>query len=177
MIPDAIEVRLTPKERAELEGRLRAGSTEQRQLLRIRIVLEAAEGAGTREIARWLETTPTTVSLWRGRFARHRLAGLDDLPRSGAPATYGEETDKRIRAVLDQAPPAGFARWNGPLIATALGDVDVQYVWRSLRKQKIDLGGRKSWCESKDPEFAAKAADVGRPLHGSARQGDRDLRR
>ena len=36
----------------------------------------------------------------------------------------------------------------------------VQYVWRSLRKQKIDLGGRKSWCESKDPEFAAEAADV-----------------
>jgi len=69
-------------------------------------------------------------------------------------------TDKRIRAVLDGPPPAGFARWNGPLIAEALGDVDVQYVWRSLRKQKIDLGGRKSWCESKDPEFAAKAADV-----------------
>src|SRR5215468_10263845 len=55
MIPDAIEVHLTPKERAELEGRLRAGSTEQRQLLRIRIVLEAAEGHATREIARWLE--------------------------------------------------------------------------------------------------------------------------
>ena len=46
------------------------------------------------------------------------------------------------------------------MIAKALGNVDVQYVWRSLRKQKIDLGGRKSWCESKDPEFAAKAADV-----------------
>jgi transposase len=133
MIPDAIEIRLTPKERAELEGRLRAGRTEQRQLLRIRIVLEAAEGAGTREIARWLETMPTTVSLWRGRFARQRLDGLDDLPRSGAPPTYGEETDKRIRAVLDEPIPAGFARWNGPLIAKALGDVDVQYVWRSLR--------------------------------------------
>jgi hypothetical protein len=39
-------------------------------------------------------------------------------------------------------------------------DVDVQYVWRSLRKQKIDLGGRKSWCESKDSQFATKAADV-----------------
>ena len=88
------------------------------------------------------------------------LDGLEDLPRSGAPPIYGEVTDKRIRAVLDEPPPAGFARWNGPLIAEALGDVDVQYVWRSLRKQKIDLGGRKSWCESKDPEFAAKAADV-----------------
>jgi hypothetical protein len=36
--------------------------------------------------------------------------------------------------VLDRPPPKGFARWNGPLIAKALGDVDVQYVWRSLRK-------------------------------------------
>ena len=160
MIPDAIEVNLTRKERAELEARLRAGTTEQRQLLRIRIVLEAAEGWGTRDIARELDTTPTTVSLWRGRFAREGLDGLEDLPRSGAPPIYGEETDRRIRAVLDQPPPKGFARWNGPLIAKALGDVDVQYVWRSLRKQKIDLGGCKSWCESKDPEFAAKAADV-----------------
>jgi hypothetical protein len=45
-------------------------------------------------------------------------------------------------------------------VAAALGDVDVQYVWRFLRAQKIDLAGRKSWCESNDPEFAAKAADV-----------------
>ena len=160
MIPDAIKVRLKPKERAVLEARLRAATTEQRQLLRIRIVLEAAEGTPTREIARELDTTPTTVSLWRGRFAREGLDGLEDLPRSGTPPIYGEWTDRRIRSVLDQPPPAGFARWNGPLIAKALGDVDVQYVWRSLRKQKIDLAGRKSWCESNDPEFAAKAADV-----------------
>ena len=112
---------------------------------------------GVSEIARELDTTPTTVSLWRGRFARQGLAGLEDLPRSGAPPIYGEETDRRIRAVLDGPPPASFGRWNGPLIAEALGDVDVQYVCRSLRKQKIDLGGRKSWCESKDPEFAAWA--------------------
>ena len=143
-----------------LEARLRAATTEQRHLLRIRIVLEAAEGSSTREIARELDTTPTTVSLWRGRFARQRLDGLEDLPRSGAPPIYGAATDQRIRAVLDQPPPKGFARWSGPLIAAALGDVDVQYVWRSLRKQKIDLGGRKSWCESNDPQFATKAADV-----------------
>ncbi len=61
---------------------------------------------------------------------------------------------------MDQSPPQGYARWSGPLLAAALGDVDVQYVWRFLRAQKIDLVGRKSWCESNDPEFAAKAADV-----------------
>jgi len=80
--------------------------------------------------------------------------------RSGAPPIYGTVTDQRIRAVLDQPPPKGFARWSGPLITAALGNVDVQYVWRSLRKQKIDLAGRKSWCESNDPDFAARAADV-----------------
>ena len=42
----------------------------------------------------------------------------------------------------------------------ALQDVDVQYVWRFLREHNIDLAARKSWCESNDPEFAAKAADV-----------------
>jgi len=33
-------------------------------------------------------------------------------------------------------------------------------VWRFLRAQKIDLDGRKSWCESKDPDFVTEAADV-----------------
>ena len=32
------------------------------------------------------------------------------------------------------------------LLAAALGDVEVQYIWRFLRAQKIDLAGRKSWC-------------------------------
>ncbi len=125
-------------DRAVLEARQRAATTEQRQLLRIRIVLEAAEGHGTREIARELETTPTTVSLWRIRYAREGLDGLEDRLRSGAPSIYGEATDQRIRKVLDEPPPKGFAL-ERPLIARALGYVDVQYVWRSLRKQKIDL--------------------------------------
>src|SRR5258708_5677093 len=120
MILDAIEVRLTPDERAELEARLRAKTTEQRHAFRIRIVLEAAEGSGTREIARELDTTPGTVSVWRHRFVRERLECFDDLPRSGTPAKYGAATDKRIRAVLDLPPPKGFARWNGPLIARKL---------------------------------------------------------
>jgi transposase len=72
-------------------------------------VLEAAEGTSTREIARELDTTPTTVSLWRGRFARQGLDGLEDPPRSGAPPIYGEATDRRIRAVLDGPPPAGLS--------------------------------------------------------------------
>jgi hypothetical protein len=58
--------------RPELEARLRACSTEQQQVLRIRIVLEAAEGTSTREFARELDTTPTTVSPVAGAFCPRR---------------------------------------------------------------------------------------------------------
>ena len=160
MVPKAAEVRLTPEDRQVLEGRLRAPTTEQRDVLRARIVLLAAEGRSTRAIAKTVETMPRTVSLWRGRYAREGLAGLADKPRPGPPPKYDVETGRRVLAVLDRPPPAGFARWTGPLIAAELGDVHEQQVWRILRAQKLDLGARKSWCESNDPEFVAKAADV-----------------
>ena len=143
-----------------LEARVRAPTTEQRDVFRAWIILLASEGRSTRSIARSVATMPRTVSTWRGRFAREGLAGLVDKPRPGPAPKYDVGTGQRILAVLERPPPAGFARWNGPLIAAALGDVHEQQVWRFLRAQKIDLAGRKSWCESNDPEFVAKAADV-----------------
>jgi transposase len=132
----------------------------QRDLKRARIVLLAAEGMSTRAIAKEVGAQPRIVSLWRHRYADHGLAGLKDKPRPGKEPLYTPATDKRILALLDKPPPPGFGRWTGPLLAKALGDVDVQYVWRCLRHYKIDLAARKSWCESNDPDFAEKAADV-----------------
>jgi transposase len=160
MVPKAAEVRLTPEDRLVLEARLRSPTTEQRDVLRARIVLLADEGRSTRSIAKNVQVMPRTVSLWRGRYAREGLAGLADKPRPGPAPRYDAESNRRILAVLDGPPPAGFARWTGPLIAAELGDVHEQQVWRVLRAHKLDLGGRKSWCESDDPQFVAKAADV-----------------
>ena len=160
MIPKAAEVRLTPEDRAVLEARVRAPTTEQRDSMRARIVLLAAEGRSTRSVAATVGVMPFTVSTWRGRYARQGLAGLADKPRPGPRRKYTAETGRRILAVLERPPPAGFARWMGSLIAAELGDVHEQQVWRFLRDQGIDLDGRKSWCESDDAEFAAKAAEV-----------------
>ena len=159
-IPEATPIFLTEGERAELEGLARSRKTEHRLRQRARIVLMAAEGLPTRAIARAVHCTIGTASKWRVRFAEQRRAGLDETGNWGAKPKYTPETDQRILAVLDGSPPAGFSRWSGPLIAKALGDVDVQYVWRFLRAQKIDLAGRKSWCTSQDPAFAAKAAEI-----------------
>ena len=177
MISDAMKVRLRPGDRAVLEARLRAGSTEQRQLLRIRIVLEAADGHATREIARELETTPTTVSLWRIRYAREGLDGLEDRLRSGTPPIYGEATDQRIRKVLDQPPPKGFARWNGPLIARGVGRRRCA-VCLAIAAQAEDRSGRtQKLVREQRPGFCGKGRRCGRPLSGAAEERDCPVRR
>ncbi len=159
-IPEATPIILTQAERAELETLARSTKAEYRLRQRARIVLMAAAGMASRAIGREVGCTTGTASKWRVRYAAKRLSGLNETGNRGAEPKYTAETDKRILAVLDRPVPAGYARWTGPLIATALGDVDVQYVWRFLRAHKIDLSARKSWCESKDPNFAAKAAEI-----------------
>src|SRR5271170_884349 len=159
-IPEATPITLTQEERAELEGLARSTKTEHRMRQRARIVLLAADGMRTRGIGRAVGCTTGTASKWRVRYAEQRLAGLDETGERGAEPKYTAETNRRILKVLDAAPPDGYGRWSGPLIAAALGDVGVQYIWRFLRAHKIDLAGRKSWCESDDPAFAAKAADI-----------------
>jgi transposase len=123
-------------------------------------VLLAADGMATAAIGRTVGCTTGTASKWRVRYAASRFAGLSETGNRGAEAKYTAATGKRILAVLDGPVPAGHARWSGPLIAQQLGDVDVQHIWRFLREQKIDLAARKSWCESTDPAFAAKAAEI-----------------
>jgi transposase len=159
-IGEATPIVLTAEERATLESWVRSGTTEHRLVERARVVLLAAAGMASRRVAREVGCARGVVSKWRVRFAKARLAGLADAPRSGKPKTYGADAGRRILALLDRPPPQGFARWTAPLLAKELGDVSDQYVWRFLRAQRIDLAGRKSWCLSADPEFAAKAAAI-----------------
>ena len=143
-----------------LESLARSPTTEQRLADRARIVLLAAAGRSTRSIARALGTWPGRVSRWRMRYAEHGLDGLSDRPRPGPARRYGAETEKRVLARLDRPPPVGFVRWTGPLLAAALGDVSVHRVWKVLRDNRISLAQSHSWCESPDPEFVPKAAEI-----------------
>jgi transposase len=159
-IPDATPITLSDEERAELNRLAGSTKSEYRMRQRARIVLLAAAGTATREIGRRVGCTTGTASKWRVRYAADRQSGLNETGDRGAEPKYGPETGKRILALLDQPPPAGYSNWTGKLIARALVDVHEQYVWRFLRGHKIDLSGRKSWCESNDPDFVSKAAEI-----------------
>src|SRR3990172_4723353 len=97
----ATPIVLSETEQETLRTWLRAGRSEQRMVDRARIVLAAADGIGTNDIARQLGTRPARVSKWRTRFARDRLVGLADAPRPGAQPRYDEATERRILAALD----------------------------------------------------------------------------
>lgn len=159
-IPEATPIILTPDERAELESLVRSTKTECRTHMKARIVLLAAEGASTRAIAREVGCMTGTASKWRVRYAKDRFAGFSETGNRGPTPKYGPETGRRILALLDEKPPAGYANWTAVLLAKALCDVHEQYIWRFLRAQKIDLSGRKSWCVSSDPDFVPKAAEI-----------------
>lgn len=160
MARQATTIRLTEEERRTLVSWVRSGTTEQRLVMRARIVLAAAEGETTYGIASEQGISPATVSKWRTRFAAQRVRGMQDAARPGARRRYGPETERRILEQLDAKPPKGYAAWNGRLLAQALGNVSRDHVYRVLRDRGIQLQRRRSWCVSTDPEFAAKAADI-----------------
>ena len=157
--PPAI-IRLTDDERGTLEQWTRRGRSEHRLVERAKIILLVHQGRTNQYIADALKTRTARVSKWRQRFGAKRLAGLSDAGRSGKPATYDASTEKRVLALLDEAPPKGYSQWNGPLLAQTLTGVSKDQVWRILRRHDICLERRRSWCISTDPEFGPKAADV-----------------
>jgi hypothetical protein len=158
-IPEATVIILTTAERTELERLARSTKTERRLRQRAHC---AFGGGGLGEpgdwAGRWLHDRhgiEVARALCRKADWRSRRNG-----RPGRRTKIHGGNGQTHSGAVGSAEAQGLRRWSGPLLAAALGDVDVQYIWRFLRAQKIDLAGRKSWCESSDPEFAAKAADV-----------------
>jgi hypothetical protein len=81
---------LSEQQRKDLQRLLRANSTPQALVRRVRIVLRAADSdqPTNLRIAQELGTSNDTVGLWRRRYALAGLAGLQDAPRSGRPPVF-----------------------------------------------------------------------------------------
>jgi hypothetical protein len=87
---EAPRILLDPYEFIDLRRLERAPSTPQALAFRVRLVLRCAHlpPPTNAQVAAELGCEPDTVSKWRRRFHRHRLAGLSDLPRSGRPVAF-----------------------------------------------------------------------------------------
>jgi transposase len=112
---------LRDEEREVLERWARRPQSAQALVLRCRIVLAAAAGESSKEIAARLGCNRSTVGRWRGRFATRRLDGLHDEPRPGKPRSIGDDDVERVIVkTLEQQPP-NATDWSTRSMAAATG--------------------------------------------------------
>jgi len=169
MTTAAAPVVLTEGQARVLRARARRARGEQRDVLRARIVLAAADGQPSAVIARRLGITVDTVRKWRSRFAGRGLDGLADLPRSGRPRVFDAVTMAQVKALACELPAehgVPLSRWSCPELAaeavtrSIVPGVSASTVRRWLSADAIKPWQHRSWIFPRDPEFAAKAARV-----------------
>jgi transposase len=153
------EVVLSDEEREVLERWARRPTSSQALALRCRIVLAAAEGCLSTEIAADLDCSTDTVGKWRGRFARRRLDGLHDEPRPGKPRSISDEDVERVIVKTLEEQPLGATHWSTRSMAQATGmsQSAISRIWRAFGLKPHQTEAFKL---SPDPQFIDKVRDI-----------------
>ena len=159
-LPAAPALILTDSERKQLQAIGHQRSTPRGIVLRINIVLAAAEGLANRVIARKLSTSVPTVLLWRKRYEDSGVVGvLEDQPRTGRPKRISAAREASIVEATIQTKPKDATQWSLRTMAAAqkVSPATVQRIWKKHRLQPHRM---ESFKFSNDPEFAPKVRDI-----------------
>jgi transposase len=156
----SLSVELSESEKMRLEQWIRAGSTPQQVVLRVKIILGAAREQSDQRIARDLKVQRRTAALWRRRFREQGIGCVWEIaPGRGRKAFYGPaEVSKIIEATL-QTKPKGATHWSTRTLARAQG-VSKNTIHRVWEDHQLKPHLRKSFKLSRDPKFLEKLTDV-----------------
>jgi len=158
-MPQRAEVVLSDEEREVLERWARRPKSSQALALRCRIVLAAADGELSMEIADRLGCHASTVGKWRGRFAQRGLDGLHDEPRPGKPRSITDEDVERVIVKTLEEQPAGATHWSTRSMAQATGmsQSAISRIWRAFALKPHQS---ETFKLSPDPLFIEKVRDI-----------------
>jgi transposase len=162
MLRKAIRARaieLNAKERDALDRLVRRRKVSRGDAVRAEIVLRGADGLNNCEIAAAVGVTRQTVRTWRERFARHRLDGLNDEPRCGAPRKIGDDQIEAIVVRTLEATPKDATHWStrGMARASGVSTSSVHRIWRAFSLQPHRS---ETFKLSTDPQFVEKVRDI-----------------
>jgi transposase len=165
-MPRRLQVRdMSAGERRMVEGTARSRTAAVRQVERARIIQASAEGKPVADIASELRLREDKVRKWIKRFNERGLAGLEDGPRSGRPATYTpEEVSEVIATALTDPQQLGlpFGSWTLDRLAAYLNEVKGIAIKRSriddlLVREGLRWRSQETWFgERVAPDFARK---------------------
>ena len=159
MSSPAPPLNVSTDQRQTLELWARSRVLPQRQVLRARIVLMAAQGLPNALIASRLGCSKPNVLKWRARFQQAGVAGLEEASGRGRPATYTPDFVEKVVATTLAEPPAGSTHWSTRTLAKELGvsHGTVHRIWRQRRLQPHRTSAFKF---SSDPQLVEKVRDV-----------------
>jgi transposase len=153
------EVVLIDEEKDALERWARRPTSAQALALRCRIVLACAEGDTNTAVAARLGIDRKTVGKWRNRFIEHRLDGLHDEPRPGAPRTIADESVEAVIVKTLEETPTNATHWSTRSMAKATGmsQSAISRIWRAfgLKPHLVE-----TFKLSPDPLFIEKVRDI-----------------
>ena len=152
-------ITISADERDYLDRLVRRRKVARGDSVRAEIVLRAAEGLNNSEIAGTVGVTRQTARMWRERFAKHRLDGLSDEPRCGAPRKIGDDKIEAIVVKTLEEKPKGATHWSTRDMAKASGvsASSVQRIWRAFSLQPHRT---ETFKLSTDPQFVEKVRDI-----------------
>ena len=153
------ELVVSAEERVTLERWVGRPKSAQALALRAGIVLDCGSGMSNTAVARRRRISKQMVGKWRSRFVRHRVAGLLDEPRCGAPRTV---EDAHIEAVIVrtlESVPRDATHWSTRSMAEASGlsHMTVQRIWKAFG---LEPHRSKTFKLSTDPQFVEKVRDI-----------------
>jgi transposase len=155
----ASSIELSEDERDVLQRLVRRRKVARGDALRAEIILRAAGGLNNCEIADAVGATRQTVRTWRERFAKHRLDGLDDEPRCGAPRKIGDDRIEEIVTRTLETKPDDATHWSTRDMARASG-VSASTVHRIWRAFSLQPHRTETFKLSTDPQFVEKVRDI-----------------
>jgi transposase len=156
----AAKIELSMEERAKLMKWSRGRKTSVRLAQRAHMMLLAAQGMRNELIASELKTSRQTVGLWRTRFSKQRLAGIErDAPRGGRRPRAREKAEAEIIRKTTQGKPANATHWSVRTLARNMG-VDRSLVHRVWRANGLKPHLVRTFKVSNDPLFVEKLEDV-----------------
>ena len=156
---------LTPDEYTSLRQLAHSRTAPARLVERARIIWLAQQGRRVSAIAAALRLNHKTVRRWLKHFNEHGLAGLEDQPRTGRPATYtAAEVGTVIALALTDPQQLGlpFAAWTLDRLAAYLHEHQGIAIKRSrigelLLAEGLRWRSQETWYgERVDPAFAEK---------------------
>ena len=155
-IPELI---LNTEEQETLQRWARRPKSAQALALRARVILACAAGKTNTQVSAELRLSKPAVGKWRSRFVVHRLEGLLDEPRPGAPRRIGDADVERVLTLTLEATPRNATHWSTRLLARRCGmsQSAVSRIWRAFA---LEPHRSKTFKLSRDPLFVEKVRDI-----------------